>query len=185
MKQPVKKNKTVNKKIVVKKTSSKKYGTSELEKHFAHNFLEPLGVKYIYEYFASQIGRYYDFAILIGDSKNLQFEEKDGLKSVKQEKQYTPGSMILLEIDGSYYHSDPRVVDENKLSPMQKKNKRVDEHKDEWALMHGIPIMRIWEYDIRNNPSGVMKTLKDRLYIENNVQIKLNNKNKRHRNILK
>lgn len=82
-------------------------------------------------------------------------------------------------------HSDPRVVDENKLSPMQKKNKRVDEHKNEWALLHGIPIMRIWEYDIRNNPSGVMKMLKDRFYMENNIQMKINNKNKRHRNILK
>ena len=45
--------------------------------------------------------------------------------------------------------------------------------------------MRIWEYDIRNNPSGVMKMLKDRFYMENNIQMKINNKNKRHRNILK
>lgn len=82
-------------------------------------------------------------------------------------------------------HADPRIVSEDKLSPMQKKNKRVDEHKNEWALMHGIPIMRIWEYDIRNNPSGVMKQLKERLYIEDKVQNKINNKNKRHRNILK
>lgn len=82
-------------------------------------------------------------------------------------------------------HADPRVVNEDKLSPMQKKNKRIDEHKNEWALMHGIPIMRIWEYDIRNNPSGVMKSLKERLYIEEKVQNKINKKNGRHKNILK
>lgn len=68
---------------------------------------------------------------------------------------------------------------------MQKRNKRVDEHKNEWALMHSIPIIRIWEKDIRENPSGVMKALKERLYIEDKEQEKKSKKNKRHRNILK
>ena len=71
------------------------------------------------------------------------------------------------------------------MNPMQRRNKRIDEHKNEWALMRGIPILRIWEYDIRNNPSGVMKTLKERLYIETKVQTKTNNKNKRHKNLIK
>ena len=116
----------------------------------------------MWQYEAKDIGRFYDSALFPNG-----------------------GGMILLEIDGSYYHSDPRVVDENKLSPMQKKNKRVDEYKNEWALLHGIPIMRIWEYDIRNNPSGVMKELKERLYIEENEQKKIKNKNGRHKNVLK
>jgi len=186
MKQPIKKHKKIEKKssnkILIK--NKNKYGTSKLEKKFAHEFLEPLGINYVYQYFASQIGRYYDFAIVSNSEKNLLFEEKNGLKSVKQEALSNRISM-LIEIDGSFYHADPRVIDENKLLPMHKKNKMVDGHKNEWALLHGIPIMRIWEYDIRNNPSGVMKALKERLYIENEVQKKLNNKNKRHRNILK
>lgn len=173
MKQPIKRGKKIEgKKPKTRKRLIKpngklernhpKFGTSKLEQDFAEQFLDKLGVKYVWQFEAKDIGRFYDFAI---------FPEG--------------GGMILLEIDGSYYHSDPRVVDENKLSPMQKKNKRVDEHKNEWALLHGIPIMRIWEYDIRNNPSGVMKMLKDRFYMENNIQMKINNKNKRHRNILK
>ena len=173
MKQPIKKGKTINGKKPKVKTRLRKpdgklerghpkFGTSKLEQDFAEQFLDKLGVEYIWQLEAKDIGLFYDFAIFPNS-----------------------GGMILLEIDGSYYHADPRVVDENKLSPMQKKNKRVDEHKDEWALMHGIPIMRIWEYDIRNNPSGVMKALKERLYIENKFQVKINNKNKRHKNILK
>ena len=170
MRQPIKKGKLINnKKPKVNKKLRKpngkverthpKFGTSKLEQDFAEQFLDRLGVDYIWQFEAKDIGRFYDF--------------------------YCPKHNLIIEVDGSYYHADPRVVDESKLSPMQKKNKRVDEHKNEWALMHGIPIMRIWEKDIRENPSGVMKALKERLYIEDKVQNKINNKNKRHRNILK
>jgi len=173
MKQPIKKGKKIDGKKPKSKTRLRKpngklervhpkFGTSKLEQDFAEQFLDKLGVKYVWQFEAKDIGRFYDFAIYPKG-----------------------GGMILLEIDGGYYHSDPRVVDENNLSPMQKKNKRVDEYKNEWALMHGIPIMRIWEYDIRHDPSGVMKELKERLYIEDKIQTKINNKNKRHRNILK
>jgi very-short-patch-repair endonuclease len=170
MRQPIKKGKLINKpkpkaKKRLRRPDGKlervhpKFGTSKLEQDFAEQFLDTLGVDYIWQFEAKDIGRFYDF--------------------------YLPKHNLLIEVDGSYYHSDPRVVDESKLSPMQKKNKRVDEHKNEWALLHSIPIMRIWEYDIRNNPSGVMKQLKERLYIEDKAQNKINNKNKRHRNILK
>ena len=170
MRQPIKKGKTINgkkpkpKKRLIKpngkvEKTHPKFGTSKLEQDFAEQFLDKLGVKYIWQFEAKDIGRFYDF--------------------------YLPAHNLIIEVDGGYYHSDPRVVNEDKLSPMQKKNKRIDEHKNEWALMHGIPIMRIWEYDIRNNPSGVMKSLKERLYIEEKVQNKINKKNGRHKNILK
>ena len=170
MKQPIRKGKTVNGKKPKTKTRliksngklervHPKFGTSKLEQDFAEQFLDKLGIEYLRQFEAKDIGRFYDF--------------------------FLPKHNLIIEIDGGYWHADPRVVDENNLSPMQKKNKRIDEHKDEWALLHSIPIMRIWEYDIRNNPSGVMKMLKERLYIENEKQNKINMKNKRHKNILK
>ena len=170
MKQPIKKGKKIEGKKPKTKTRLRKpngklervhpkFGTSKLEQDFAEQFLDKLGVEYIWQFEAKDIGRFYDF--------------------------YLPKHNLIIECDGGYFHSDPRVVDENKLSPMQKKNKMVDKLKDEWALMHGIPIMRIWEYDIRNNPYGVMKSLKERLYIENKIQTDIKNKNKRHKNILK
>ena len=102
-----------------------------MEEDFARDFLDKIGVEYIYQFEAQDIGRFYDF--------------------------YLPKSNLIIEVDGSYYHSDPRLVDEGKMNPMQKRNKRVDEYKDKWALSHGIPIMRIWEKDIRENPKSVMK----------------------------
>ena len=180
MKQPIKKRgtsiiKNKSKKRTVPKTKSvrgtvrphhQKYGTSKLEEDFARDFLDKLGIKYIYQFEAKDIGRFYDFAIILND-------------------EMTTGNMILIEIDGGYYHSDPRVVKEDKLNPMQKHNKRVDEHKDKWALLHGIPLIRIWEKDIRENPKMVMEELKKRLYIEDKKITITEKKNKRHINKIK
>ena len=177
MKQPTKKraNKPKNnKKRTIPKNVKKtkvvrkhpKYGTSKLEEDFAKEFLDKLGVKYIYQFEAQDIGRYYDYAILLNDNM-------------------TTGNMILVEIDGSYYHSDPRLVNEEKMNPMQKRNKRVDEYKDRWALLHGIPLIRIWEKDIRENPKMVMSELKKRLYIQEEKINTSKNKGKRHINKIK
>jgi very-short-patch-repair endonuclease len=163
-KKPVVKKRTVKKAVRI----HPKYGTSKLEEDFAKDFLDKLGFKYIYQFEAKDIGRFYDFCVLL--------KEEDGL---------VPGNIILIEIDGGYYHSDPRVVDENKLNPMQKHNKRVDEHKNKWALMHGIPLIRIWEKDIREKPNKVLEALKKILYVADNRAILAEKKNKRHINKIK
>ena len=92
---------------------------------------------------------------------------------------------LVIEVDGGYYHSDPRVVDENHLNPMQKHNKRIDEYKNAWALSHGIPILRIWEKDIRESPSRVLDELKSILGLQSKKMSLLENKNKRHKNKIK
>lgn len=133
-----------------------KFGTSKLEQDFARDFLDKLGIEYIWQFEAKDIGRFYDF--------------------------YLPKHNLIVEIDGSFYHSDPRVVKESEMSPMQKRNKMVDEYKNKWALAHGIPIMRIWEKDIRETPDKVMKELKGRLYLEDKKRVLAEKKSKRHVN---
>jgi len=134
-------------------------GTSKLELRFAQEFLEELGVKYIYQFKVEEIGRWYDF--------------------------YLPEHNLIIEIDGSYYHADPRVVSEDKLTPMHRHNMRVDEYKNKWALAHGIPILRIWEKDINEHPTQVLETLKKRLGLEKEKVILTEKKNKRHTNKIK
>ncbi len=138
-----------------KNRKHKEYGTSKLEERFAKDFLDKLGVEYQYQYKAEEIGRYYDFCVTLPS-----------------------GSKTLLEIDGDYFHS--YGLQHEQKNPMQKHNEYVDRIKDEWALMHGIPIIRIWEHDINDNPSKVMKTLKEMLgeYDEKNKKKK--DKNRRH-----
>ena len=162
-------NKKQPRKLVnTKKQNHPKFGTSKLEVDFARDFLDKLKLKYVWQFEAKDIGRYFDYAVILSDNN----------KRVN-------GDIVLIEIDGGYFHSDPRVVDESKLNPMQKHNKRVDEIKNKWALMHGIPIIRFWEKDIRENPRMVMNELKKKLGIEKNKMLLKEEKTKRHINKLK
>lgn len=115
------------------------YGTSKLEEDFARNFLDKLGVKYIYQFEAKDIGRFYDF--------------------------FLPEHNIIVECDGDFFHYNKDTQGDKEPSRMQKKNMRVDEYKNKWALLHGYPLIRIWESDIRKHPKEVMDRLKERLYL--------------------
>lgn len=158
----VKKKKVLDERIPPKKNVKPKkkwyqreheeYGTSKLEERFAKNILDNLKLKYIYQYKAESIGRYFDF--------------------------YLPEYNVLIEVDGDYYHS--YNLDESEMSPMQKKNKRVDIQKTHWALMNGKPLLRIWEHDINEHPEKVKEQLKNFLGLAKEDLNKKNNMKKRH-----
>ena len=137
---------------------NQKYGTSQLERNFARDFLDRMGLVYIYQYEIKEMKRFFDFALTCYDDVEYIYEEKDGVRCVKQEGQFFPLS-LLIEIDGSWWHSDPRVVTEDKITPMHKHNKFIDGLKDQWAALHCIPLLRIWEYDIIHNPKMVEKEI--------------------------
>lgn len=140
MSQPVPKRKAANAKVtrlskeVKKKKPHPKYGTSKLEDYFADNFLKVLGVKYIRQYEAKEIGRFYDFKIENGP---------------------------ILEINGSYWHGDKRIYEEKDLNSVQKKNIYIDNIKRRWAENNGIEIYYFWEKDIHENPEQIFLTLKE------------------------
>lgn len=140
MSQPVPKRKTAKVKVtslskeVKKKKPHPKYGTSKLEDYFAENFLNVLGVKYVRQYEAKEIGRFYDFKIENGP---------------------------ILEINGSYWHGDKRIYEEKDLNSVQKKNIYIDNLKRRWAENNGIEIYYFWEKDIHENPEQIFLTLKE------------------------
>lgn len=148
--------KQISKKSSIKKGKRKhpKYGTSKLEDRFAKDFLDKLGYRYERQFEAKEIGRFYDFIITADNGMN-----------------------VLLEVDGDYFHSFNIKHDDK--SPMQKHNEWVDKQKDYWALSHGIPLIRIWEHDINENPEKVKKLLKERLGEEYKKKEILNEKKKR------
>lgn len=125
----------VKKSIERSKKPHPEYGTSKLEKRFAKEFLDKLGVRYEEQFEAKDIKRFYDF--------------------------YLPDNRILLEIDGTYWHAKGKKYDD--MNPTQKRNNRVDKIKNEWAQMRGIPLIRIWEDDINKNPEKVMKLLREEI----------------------
>ena len=120
-----------------KMKGSQEYGTSKLEEKFARNFLDRLGVDYVYQYKAVSIGRYFDFRL---------FPEQHG---------------PVLEVDGTYWHADPRVFEGKKLNKTQQWDKKVDEIKNKWCSRNGVPLIRLWEKDINEHPTMVMEYLKE------------------------
>lgn len=129
------------------------YGTSNLEEKFAKEFLDKLNISYIRQFKAESIGRYYDFRII-------------------------PEGPIF-EINGSYWHSDPRLYEDNNLTPTQKKNKRVDKIKKKWADEHKISIYYFWEKDINETPELILSEIKEIIKNENNKRLLIETKKKR------
>lgn len=138
MQQPTPKGKTASKlkqhKFVRR---HKEFGTSKLEKKFMEEFLDRLGVEYEYQYKAESIGRYYDFRI-------------------------NPNGPII-EIQGTYWHADPRVYEDKNLNRTQRRDRKIDEIKKTWCALHGIKLIYIWEKDINENKTYVMNLLKEEL----------------------
>ena len=59
--QPIKKGNRQVVKPKKQRIKKPKYGTSKLEEKFAKEILDKLGIKYIYQYEAKSIKRFYDF----------------------------------------------------------------------------------------------------------------------------
>jgi len=140
------------KKIRERAKKNHEYGTSKLEERFARDFLDKLGVEYVYQYKMESIGRYLDF--------------------------FLPQFRVAVEVDGDYYHSYGLLYEQ--MSPMQKKNKRVDEQKNHWCLINGIPLVRIWEHDINKHPQKVLTMLKDLLHLYQDKKRLDDDKKRRH-----
>jgi very-short-patch-repair endonuclease len=139
--------------------SHPQFGTSQLELDFAKDFLDKLKVRYVWQFEAKEIKRFFDY--------------------------YLPDHNIIIEVNGTYWHADNRIYEGKKLTKTQLHDLKVDEYKKKWACLHGIPILYVWEKDIKENPSNVMKVLKKRLCLEKEKEDKKKEKSKRHVNKLK
>ena len=144
MKQPIRNEKISklsknNKKRLHGKKTPKISDGSKLETYFRVNILEALNIEYIQQYKLSAVGRYYDF--------------------------YLPKYNILIECDGDYWHADPKKYKKEDLNAIQKRNIRVDEQKNKYALMYGYVLLRFWEKDVYKNKKKVISILEKRIGI--------------------
>lgn len=122
-----------------KMKGSQEFGTSKLEERFAKNFLDKLNIPYTYQYKATGINRYFDFRV---------FPELKG---------------PIIEVQGTYWHADPRVYEQKDLNKTQKWDIKVDELKKKWCMRNAIPLIYVWEKDINEHPSMVLDYLKKAL----------------------
>ena len=158
-KKPIKKKKQTTRAARVREMrkrmkGSQEFGTSKLEERFAKNFLDKLGLNYIYQYKMVSIGRYLDFMLT--------------------------DYHVAIEIDGDYWHGNPKLYEEKDLNKTQKWSKKVDEMKNKWCSRNGVPLIRIWEKDINEHPENVLTFLKEKLGLLKEKKDRDDKFNKRH-----
>jgi len=98
----------------------------------------------------------------------LLFQKEYGVRYSKWYRVYDylvqkPGEYcFLIECDGGYFHAvdyhEGRTAF-SKLSSMQKRNVRNDKLKDRIAHGIGIPLIRVWERDIKYRPLWVKEVI--------------------------
>lgn len=107
------------------------YHTSELEERFKL-ILDILDIEYKHFFFASSIKKIFDF--------------------------YLPDYNLLIEVDGDFYHCNPKIYS-NPVCKTQEINIKNDLVKNQWAQDNGYKLLRFWEDDINNNIKQVKQTL--------------------------
>jgi len=74
---------------------------------------------------------------------------------------FLPDTNTLIEIHGTFWHADPRFYDHASLGSIQQKNVANDVNKKQTALDRGFNYTCVWEHDIHNAPSMVIKIMKE------------------------
>lgn len=76
---------------------------------------------------------------------------------------YLPEHNIILEVQGDYWHSNPRFYGEGKkpLDERQKKDQKRDRRKFGYYKHKKIKYYELWGYDLKNNLDNTMSQIKE------------------------
>lgn len=85
--------------------------------------------------------------------------EKEKLSSYWSFDFYLPEHNVYIEVDGDYFHSNPKIYPDGPKTPTQKKNYYRDIKKNEYCTSLGFKLLRFWESDIL----GDIECVKQRL----------------------
>lgn len=72
---------------------------------------------------------------------------------------YIPILDLYVEVDGDYFHSNPRIYPNGPKSKTQKINYYRDKKKNKFCQERNINLIRFWECDILNNPNLIKEIL--------------------------
>lgn len=72
---------------------------------------------------------------------------------------YVWGAQMFIEVHGDYWHCNPATKHATPTYAAQKKNVGNDIKKANWAMDNGIPLLIIWELDIKTRPEWVLTEL--------------------------
>lgn len=109
---------------------------SKLEEDFV-KILESLNIEFERQYYVREIKGYYDF--------------------------YLPKQNILIEVQGDFWHCNPQSKYFKPIYDCQKKNLIVDLKKKLWCEENKIPLIEIWEMDMKIKTQEIIEKIRQLL----------------------
>ena len=95
---------------------------------------------------------------------NLEYTHSFYIPSIKKIYDfYLPEYNILIEVDGDFWHCNPKNFP-NPTCKTQEINLKNDQYKNQWALENGYTLLRFWENDINNNIKEIKNILLEHLH---------------------
>lgn len=76
---------------------------------------------------------------------------------------YLPEYDVYIEVDGDYFHSNPKIYPKGPKTKTQKINNARDISKNNYCKKYGLLLGRFWESDILNNRKGIICRLNELL----------------------
>ena len=113
--------------------------SSDIEKEFIKECIQPLNIEYTTQYYIKEIRHYCDVYI---SNKNL-----------------------IIEFQGDYWHGNPKKYTKDKLSDYQLKRIKKDEELRKYCSEHGINLVEVWESDYNSNSNNIKKMLNERVML--------------------
>lgn len=90
---------------------------------------------------------------------NITYNKEVTFKNGRFRVDFVISNKIIIEVQGDYWHSNPRIYKYETFTDDQWKNFYNDWFKKDWFTLKGFNIIYIWEYDIYNNFDQVIKQL--------------------------
>lgn len=73
---------------------------------------------------------------------------------------FLPDYDLFIEVDGDYFHSNPKFYPNGPINKTQKRNATNDKNKNFFCEKHKMRLLRFWEHDILNNRQLIKEELK-------------------------
>lgn len=92
-------------------------------------------------------------------SLNIDFEEEKRLHYWSFDY-YLPKYDVYIEVDGDYFHSNPKIYPDGPKTKTQKINHTRDISKNNYCIQNNIELYRFWESDILSNQGLILCKLR-------------------------
>ena len=86
---------------------------------------------------------------------NIDFREEEIVHSWAFDF-YLPKYNTYIEVDGDYFHSNPKLYPNGPITKTQKINAYRDNKKNEFCIVNNLKLIRFWESDILNNKEYII-----------------------------